>query len=132
MTDAVKIYPPWNVITVNNLNAYQWRSGMHPFTCENDSSHVLVATSAGWICPTGFCGYNQRWAHAFMADPTTWPNITMTVSGVPPQQLYEAIQQGVHRLPASDYCTGDDATCRLHGNPHADFSVDDDNEETMG
>lgn len=49
----------------------------HPFTCGNrgDHSHapvnsvtdVLVATSAGWICP--YCGATQDWAYLAMAEP---------------------------------------------------------------
>lgn len=32
---------------------------VHPMTCGNDSSHVLVATDDGWMCPVEGCGYVQ-------------------------------------------------------------------------
>lgn len=75
-----KIHPPWDVVTVNHLNAFQWSGAAHPFTCGNDSSHVLTATTAGWRCPIDCCDYAQRWALATQADPTTWhPTVQLRV-----------------------------------------------------
>lgn len=58
-----------------NIQGYGITS--HPFTCANrtDGHHefvggdlgLLVATTAGWVCP--FCAYTQGWAHAAMAEP---------------------------------------------------------------
>ncbi len=76
-----KIYPPWDERTVSRLNAFQSHGGLHPFTCPRTGS-TLIATTDGWTCST--CSYNQTWAHAFMADPTTWPTFTaglLTVQG---------------------------------------------------
>lgn len=65
----------WAVATqVAELNAYQKRGDVHPFTCgsgnRTDEKHldgegVLVATESGWMCP--YCDYKQGWAHDFMA-----------------------------------------------------------------
>lgn len=72
----VTITPPWDDATVAALNRFQHASGVHPFTCGRDAcSQPLVATRDGWRCPT-LDGYEQGWAHAFMADPTTWPATT--------------------------------------------------------
>ena len=58
---------PWNESQVNSLNGWQQAGVMHPFTCGN-CRNDLVATPAGWTCPTEGCGYKQDWAHTFMAD----------------------------------------------------------------
>lgn len=72
------INPPWSTETVNHLNQYQWSSGMHPFTCPEDSHHILVATCDGWLCPMDD-GYEQDWAHAFMAQPNLWPSHNLKI-----------------------------------------------------
>jgi hypothetical protein len=77
MTD--KIRPPWTPQQVAALNGFQRRGGMHPFTCVHEHAGpapTLVARPDGWHCPgtyTAPCDYRQDWAHAFMAEPTTWP-----------------------------------------------------------
>ena len=79
------IVPPWDVDTVEALNRYQHASGMHPFTCRLDTAHVLVATRDGWRCPHGD-GYEQGWAHAFMANPEAWPATWKTLATGPEDQ----------------------------------------------
>lgn len=67
-----KINPPWDPETVDNLNEFQKRGAMHPFTCprreeiDHDDEGLLTAFPEGWLCWQ--CGYRQYWAHAFMAD----------------------------------------------------------------
>lgn len=56
------VKPPWDAETIANLNAYQTNGRFHPYTCGNDSDHILEATEAGWVCPR--CDYTQNWAHA--------------------------------------------------------------------
>lgn len=64
-----RIDAPFSAAQVLALNAYQVANYVHPFTCGVNSLHRdLVATPDGWICPD--CDYRQRWAHAFMADPS--------------------------------------------------------------
>lgn len=70
------IRAPWTPEQVEALNLFQRDGLMHPFTCRNRPhpehwGDVLVATAAGWECPTpdDVCDYTQTWAHAFMADP---------------------------------------------------------------
>ena len=67
------IYAPWSGEQVTALNTFQQRGNIHPFTCgavhSSGRSPLLVATSAGWICPDPSCDYTQDWAHAFMAAP---------------------------------------------------------------
>jgi hypothetical protein len=74
VADTATITPPWTEQQVATLNAFQ-RSGIaHPFTCgaQHHGSHrTLIATERGWECPDDECTYEQRWAHAFMADPRT-------------------------------------------------------------
>lgn len=66
-----QILAPFSSEQVINLNAWQRRGSIHPFTCVNhaDATHAgdgeLVATTRGWICP--FCAYVQDWAHEAMA-----------------------------------------------------------------
>lgn len=72
---------PFTAEQVEALNRYQQCKIMHPFTCGHcrdadehyldgewitPDEHLLVATEAGWTCPT--CDYTQDWAHDFMAD----------------------------------------------------------------
>lgn len=67
MDDTILI--PWTEDQVNSLNAYQDRGHFHPFTCGNNSDHILIATQDGWVCPK--CEPNlicQTWCHGFMAD----------------------------------------------------------------
>lgn len=75
-----RIYPPWDDDQVKALNAYQAAGRFHPFTCGGGHSGQteLVATTDGWVCPRRDCGYEQRWAHAGMAEawasePFVWP-----------------------------------------------------------
>jgi hypothetical protein len=46
---------PWNDDQVISLNTYQTCKWHHPSTCgereEDETHHVLVATSQGWTCP---------------------------------------------------------------------------------
>lgn len=77
-----RIEAPFSAEAVQILNEYQTATGsastLHPFTCANrgDGHHgkeggdlgVLIATEAGWVCPS--CDYAQQWAHSFMADAT--------------------------------------------------------------
>lgn len=73
------IISPWTEEQVEWLNAYQRVTDMHPFTCEYRGDHysvnqgILVATTAGWICPSQGCDYRQMWAHEWMAD-SKWLN----------------------------------------------------------
>jgi len=79
-----QVVPLWTQEQIDALNAWQNSGRVHPFTCGNnrgDAAHKayaeehggdwgqLVATPEGWICPVPGCGYTQKWAHAFMADP---------------------------------------------------------------
>jgi hypothetical protein len=64
---------PFTPGQVESLNAYQHCGVLHPFTCgrdRTDEKHadgdVLVATEAGWHCPS--CDYAQSWCHDWMAD----------------------------------------------------------------
>lgn len=57
---------PFTEEEVESLNGYQESGYGHPFTCGNNSDHILVATREGWVCPE--CDYTQRWAHKFMTD----------------------------------------------------------------
>ena len=57
----------WTQEQVDNLNSYQRSGEMHPFTCGNCSQVELIATRTGWHCPND-CGWEQRWAHGFMAS----------------------------------------------------------------
>lgn len=73
-----RIEAPFTDSQVQSLNQYQPSGVMHPFTCgrcrdelgtEVDghfTDRMLVATLAGWICPT--CDNTQSWAWQFMAD----------------------------------------------------------------
>jgi hypothetical protein len=62
-----RIEPPWAESIVDALNEFQRAGAMHPFTCGQDSHHVLIATRDGWVCP--YDDYTQKWAHLSM----TWP-----------------------------------------------------------
>jgi hypothetical protein len=78
---STQIMAPFSREQVINLNNFQTKSGMHPFTCggdRGDEAHQayadtwggepgqLVAYLSGWKCPV--CDYRQDWAHGFMAD----------------------------------------------------------------
>lgn len=71
-----KVYAPFTVDQVEHLNAFQRDGVMHPFTCpqreefvpDHPTGSVLLATIAGWVCPTEGCHYTQDWAHNFMAN----------------------------------------------------------------
>lgn len=74
-TRPEKVTAPFTAEQVTVLNQYQHSGFFHPFTCgrcrdtlgcEKDE-RLLVATLAGWVCPT--CDNTQDWCHAFMADP---------------------------------------------------------------
>jgi hypothetical protein len=74
----VSIKAPWTPEQVAALNAYQALGYVHEFTCpghDGDGSRVLVATGAGWICPS--CDYTQDWAHDAMADRARHPQHPM-------------------------------------------------------
>jgi hypothetical protein len=66
------IEAPWTPAQVDQLNRWQRSRQFHPFTCggnRTDEKHldgkgVLIATTAGWICPC--CDYRQNWCHDFM------------------------------------------------------------------
>lgn len=67
---------PFTPKQVESLNGYQRSGVFHPFTCGRcrdadetwpmTDQHLLVATAAGWTCPT--CDDTQDWAWASMAD----------------------------------------------------------------
>lgn len=65
MSDLVRA--PWTPQQVDNLNAWQARGNVHPYTCTGDHGdqreRTLLATEEGWICRT--CGYTQDWAWEF-------------------------------------------------------------------
>lgn len=79
---------PFTPDQVANINAFQDRGRMHPFTCmspeeiseclraskiiddkiiNGTSEGILLATTEGFICPCG--KYTQDWCHDFMAQP---------------------------------------------------------------
>ena len=61
-----KIIQPWSQKQIDNLNTWQSRTDIHPFTCGN--GHTLIATKDGWIC--AYCPeYKQDWAWDMMATP---------------------------------------------------------------
>lgn len=69
------INAPFTDEQVTRLNVYQKSGIFHPFTCgsgnRKDSNHLdneglLVATTAGWICP--YCDYKQDWCHTMMVS----------------------------------------------------------------
>lgn len=62
---ATTIYAPFTPEQVEKLNDFQQNAVWHPYTC-NTNSDVLVATEAGWICPT--CDYTQDWANSAMVQ----------------------------------------------------------------
>lgn len=77
------IRAPWTSEQVAALEAFQLRSGMHPFTCGNDKHSMaprLVPSHSGWYCPDPACDYRQDWAHAFMVNPDAWPKPFPAVS----------------------------------------------------
>ena len=79
-----RVTAPFSLDKVTSLNQYQRSGAFHPFTCGRcrdelgtgawpsdpyqgpRDERLLVATVAGWICPT--CNYTQDWAHLFMAN----------------------------------------------------------------
>lgn len=63
------INAPFTPDQVTNLNRFQNRDDIHPFTCpgerlECERDRRLIATEDGWICPCG--EYQQLWAHEMM------------------------------------------------------------------
>ena len=62
--DSDKREAPWAPEEVAALNAWQADGRFHPYTC-GDCGAALVATEAGWSCPTEGCTYAQAWAHRF-------------------------------------------------------------------
>jgi len=67
------INAPFTIEQVERLNYFQRANIFHPYTCGSgnrtdanhlDSEGLLVATTAGWICP--YCDYKQNWCSAFM------------------------------------------------------------------
>jgi len=63
---------PWTLNQVYKLNSWQKSTFVHPFTCGNDSNHILVATTSGWICSQ--CEYVQYWTHDFMLNVSQFSN----------------------------------------------------------
>lgn len=72
------IVAPFDPDQIASLASYQWSGRMHPFTCGNREQHPaasidpdgrLYPSVRGWRCHD--CGYEQDWAHRFMAD-WTW------------------------------------------------------------
>lgn len=62
-----EVTAPFTTDQVASLNAYQVEAAAHPFTCGGpECREVLRATTVGWVCLR--CNYQQRSAHAFMAD----------------------------------------------------------------
>jgi len=70
-----RLVAPWTNAQVAALNRFQRYAFVHPFTClaithpgdkMADKDRVLVATNAGWVCPS--CDYTQNWAHAVMVE----------------------------------------------------------------
>lgn len=75
-----RIEAPFNQEQVAQLNRNQQSGYTHPFTCgreprlgHSDGEGILVARKEGWMCPDD--DYTQSWAHAFMAEPISAPNI---------------------------------------------------------
>jgi hypothetical protein len=70
MTGArfTRLLAPFTHAQVTALNRWQKSSTVHPFTCPDNhlADRTLVATKAGWVCPS--CDYTQNWAHSFMLD----------------------------------------------------------------
>ncbi|MET9073906.1 hypothetical protein ABZX95_17400 [Streptomyces sp. NPDC004232] len=108
MTPADEIRAPWTCAQVTALNAFQRRGGMHPFTCGADHCDaVLTARRDGWECSTH--GYVQDWAHAFMADPSAWPNspfgVRRTLHGEQATKVADLERQlAALRAVARGYC----------------------------
>lgn len=57
-----KIFSPWTLDEVDNLNKRQKLTTIHPYTC-GDCSKPLVAYFSGWRCSDIECKYRQNWAH---------------------------------------------------------------------
>lgn len=93
MRDEGIIRAPWSAGQVEALNRYQKDGRFHPYTCGKRDTHpyqgsivikhedpeidgkvvdveldILIATTAGWVCPCPGCDYTQGWAHAFTAE----------------------------------------------------------------
>lgn len=71
MTDDRVTRAPWSETEVANLNWWQHRISVHPFTCGGDhaETRVLVALETGWVCPDSTCDYVQDWAWRMMLRP---------------------------------------------------------------
>ncbi|MCX4232068.1 hypothetical protein [Streptomyces ortus] len=98
MTD--KIRAPWTPEQVAALSRFQHESGIHPFTCVHEHpahpNAILEATVKGWRCFVLDCGYEQDWAHAFMADPDAWPKWPFGERhGPTPQEVRDAVRGAV-------------------------------------
>lgn len=65
-----KVTAPFTRSQCASLNEYQTAGMFHPFTCGEPTCHGirLVAVADGWRCANQICGYQQDWAHAWMAD----------------------------------------------------------------
>ncbi len=68
--DSKRVTAPFSPEQVKSLAEYQLADLTHPFTCEN--GHTLQATENGLVCDA--CGYNQNWAHLFMANDS-WKSL---------------------------------------------------------
>lgn len=65
------VLAPWTPVQVENLNLMQLEGRFHGYTCGNDDHEqhqLLIATTAGWVCPDPACWYFQNWAHAWSAE----------------------------------------------------------------
>ncbi len=62
MSDIPTIEAPWTDENVAALNRQQNDARFHPYTCGNNSNHILEATKNGWICPVEGCDYTQSWS----------------------------------------------------------------------
>jgi hypothetical protein len=122
---AGRIVAPWTQAQVVGLNRWQMAGYVPEFTCGNrrtlfhvPGEDVLVATVAGWVCPSG-CGYTQDWAHAFMADDPPAPHPLITVEE--PDACPYCLDLGFNRPDDS----GEFWTCPECGNLYGDCGTDD-------
>lgn len=59
-TKQARIRPEWTDEQIAALAAHQADDRFHPYTCGNNSDHILEPTRQGWVCP--HCDYRQDWA----------------------------------------------------------------------
>lgn len=119
------IKAPFTPEQVRQLDEWQHRADVHPFTCGNraDGKHppestyrdhgALRATVRGWIC--AYCDYTQGWAHDFMAgsfptppdDPDIRPDQVIGDVHLPPsvpgEQPPVSVASGIWRAGTADF-----------------------------